>query len=164
MLDDGPQVSTAAKDEPSSNAPRSGLRTREWRHVPYRRVKHPTEVVVIFKTHLRQGADSDAYRRTSRRMHELVEQIPGFISIKAYTGEDGEEIDLVRFANEDALKIWKEQPEHREAQRRGREEFYDRYSVQACMVVRDYEFRIDELERGVESNRERSKPQGLSSR
>ena len=61
-------------------------------------------------------------------MHELVERIPGFISIKAYTGEDGEEIDLVRFANEDALKVWKEQPEHLEAQRRGREEFYDRYS------------------------------------
>jgi len=70
---------------------------------------------------------------------------PEFISIKAYTGEDGEEIDLVRFANEDALKIWKEQPEHREAQRRGREEFYDRYSVQACKVIRDYEFRMDEL-------------------
>jgi len=108
-------------------------------------VKDPTEVVVIFKTHLRNGADSEAYRKTSRRMHELVEQMPGFISIKAYTGEDGEEIDLVRFASEEALKAWKEQPEHREAQRRGREEFYDRYSVQACKVVRDYEFRIDEF-------------------
>ena len=113
--------------------------------MPYRRVKDPTEVVVIFKTHLRNGADSEAYRKTSRRMHELVEQIPGFISIKAYTCEDGEEIDLVRFANEDSLKVWKEQPEHLEAQRRGREEFYDRYSVQACKVVRDYEFRIDEF-------------------
>jgi len=114
--------------------------------VPHRRVKDPTQVVVIFKTHLREGADVEAYRKTSRRMHELVEQIPGFISIKAYTGEDGEEIDLVRFANEDALNAWKEQPEHLEAQRRGREEFYDRYSVQACKVVRDYEFRLDTLD------------------
>ena len=125
---------------------RAGM-ARERRGVPYRNVKDPTEVVVIFKTHLREGADSEAYAKTSRRMHELVEQIPGFISIKAYTGEDGEEIDLVRFANEDALTMWKEQPEHREAQRRGREEFYDRYSVQACRVVRDYEFRIEDLER-----------------
>ena len=121
-------------------------------------------MVVIFKTHLRDGADSEAYRKTSRRMHELVEQIPGFISIKAYTGEDGEEIDLVRFANEDALKAWKEQPEHREAQRRGREEFYDRYSVQACKVVRDYEFRIDELPRTLDASRDGAKPEGLSSR
>src|SRR5207247_11201340 len=77
---------------------------REQRYVSYRSVKNPTEVVVIFKTHLRDGADSEAYRKTSRRMHELVEQIPGFISIKAYTAEDGEEIDLVRFANEEALE------------------------------------------------------------
>src|SRR5437667_6884346 len=130
----------------------------------YRRVKDPTEVIVIFKTHLREGADSEAYRKTSRRMHELVEQIPGFISIKAYTGEDGEEIDLVRFANEEALRTWKEQPEHLEAQSRGREEFYDRYSVQACKVVRDYEFRIDDLERSLEADRKRDKPQGLSTR
>ncbi|TMA01106.1 MAG: antibiotic biosynthesis monooxygenase [Methanobacteriota archaeon] len=138
---------------------------REQRYVPYRSVKNPTEVVVIFKTHLRDGADSEAYRKTSRRMHELVEQIPGFISIKAYTGEDGDEIDLVRFANEGALNAWKEQPEHLEAQRRGREEFYDRYSVQACKVVRDYEFRIDELPRTQsDASRDGAKPQGLSSR
>ncbi len=135
----------------------------ERRQVPYRRVKDPTEVVVIFKTHLREGADTEAYRRTSRRMHELVEQIPGFISIKPYTAEDGEEIDLVRFANEDALKLWKEHPEHREAQRRGREEFYDHYSIQACKVVRDYEFRLDELERGMEADHDRGKPQSPSS-
>src|SRR5213594_3827165 len=137
---------------------------REQRYVPYRSVKNPTEVVVIFKTHLREGADTEAYRKTSRRMHELVEQIPGFISIKAYTGEDGEEIDLVRFANEDALTMWKEQPEHREAQRRGREEFYDRYSVQACLVVRDYEFRIEDLERAPGADRDRRKAQGRSKR
>ena len=137
---------------------------RERKGVPYRRVKHPTEVVVIFKTHLREGADSEAYAKTSRRMHELVEQIPGFISIKAYTGVDGEEIDLVRFANEDALKAWKEQPEHLDAQRRGREEFYDHYSVQACKVVRDYEFRIDERPRRRDASRGGGRPQGLSSR
>jgi heme-degrading monooxygenase HmoA len=137
---------------------------RERTGVAYRRVKEPTEVVVIFKTHLRKGADSEAYAKTSRRMHELVEQIPGFISIKAYTGEDGEEIDLVRFANEEALRMWKEQPEHLEAQRRGREEFYDRYSVQACKVVRDYAFSLDELDRSVKAGRDRGTPKGLSPR
>src|SRR5207247_7749772 len=105
-----------------------GPRTREQRRMSYRRVTDATEGLVIFKTHLREGADLEAYRKTSRRMHELVEQIPGFISIKAYTAEDGEEIDLVRFANEEALRTWKEQTDHIEAQRRGRDEFYDRYT------------------------------------
>lgn len=130
----------------------------------YRRVKDPTEVVVIFKTHLREGADEQAYRRTSRRMRELVAQIPGFISIKAYTGEDGEALDLVRFENEDALQVWKNQPEHREAQRRGREEFYDGYRVQACKVVRDYEFRMDEPDSTLDTGRKREAAQGLSPR
>lgn len=109
----------------------------------YRRMKDPTEVVVIFKTHLRDGADTAEYKRASRRMNELVKEIPGFISIKGFTSEDGEEIDIVRFQNETALEAWRTQPEHRRTQDRGRREFYDHYSIQACKVVRDYEWTID---------------------
>lgn len=106
----------------------------------YRRVKDPSEVVVIFKTHLRQGADVSEYGRASQRMHDLVGKIPGFISIKGYMAEDGEELDIVRFESERALEAWRNHPEHRETQRRGREEFYDHYWVQACKVFREYEF------------------------
>lgn len=95
---------------------------------------------MIFKTHLREGADAEAYRKASRRMHSLVETIPGFISIKGYTSEDGEEIDIVRFETEQTLEAWRNQPEHRATQERGRKEFYDHYSVQACRVFREYEF------------------------
>ena len=109
----------------------------------YRRVKEPSEIVVIFKTHLRQGADEDEYGRASRRMHELAETIPGFISIKGFRSEDGEEIDIVRFENERALEAWRNQPEHRATQERGRTEFYDHFSVQACRVFREYEFSLD---------------------
>ena len=109
----------------------------------YRRVKDPTEVVVIFKTHVRDGADKAEYERASCRMHELVKGIPGFISIKGFTSQDGEEINIVRFKNETALEAWRTQPEHRRTQDRGRREFYDRYSVQACKVVRDYEWTLD---------------------
>jgi heme-degrading monooxygenase HmoA len=110
--------------------------------VTYRRVKNPTEIVVIFKTHLREGADEKEYAKASRRMHELVETIPGFLSIKAYTGEDGDEIDIVRFKTEKALDAWRNQVEHRATQERGRKEFYDHYRVQVCRVFREYEFRL----------------------
>jgi heme-degrading monooxygenase HmoA len=109
----------------------------------YRRVEDPSEIVVLFKTHLREGADEEAYNKASKRMHELVEAIPGFISIKGYRSEDGEEIDIVRFQNEEALEVWRTQPEHRATQERGRTEFYDRYRVQACRVFREYEFSLD---------------------
>ncbi len=110
--------------------------------MPYRRVKKPKEAVVIFKLHMREGVDEEAYKATSHRMHELVERWPGFISLKEYTGEDGEVLDIARFADERSLEAWRRQPEHLEAQRRGREEFYDRYRIQALKVIRDYEFEM----------------------
>ncbi len=109
--------------------------------MPYRRVPHPKEVVVIFQLHMRKGADEEAYRATSRRMHELVDGWPGFISLKEYASEDGEVLDIARFEDEASLEAWRREPEHLEAQRRGREEFYERYRIQALKVVRDYEFR-----------------------
>lgn len=109
----------------------------------YHRVEDPSEVVVLFKTHLREGANEAAYGKASKRMHELVETIPGFISIKGYRSEDGEEIDLVRFKDEVALEAWRTHPEHRAIQERGRTEFYDHYWVQACRVFREYEFSLD---------------------
>ncbi len=112
--------------------------------MPYRRVDDPSEVVVIFKLFLRHDADLEAYGRTSRRMHELVEKLPGFISLKEYASEDGEVLDIARFRDEASLEAWRREPEHLEAQRRGREEFYDHYAIQALRVIRDYEYRRDE--------------------
>ncbi len=97
--------------------------------MPDRDVKDPKEVFVIFKLHMRPDADLDGYRATSRLMREFVEQAPEFLSLKEYTGEDGEVIDIVRFADEASLEAWRKEPEHREAQRRGREEFYDRCRI-----------------------------------
>ena len=82
----------------------------------------------------------------SRRMHELVETIPGFISIKGFTGEVGEEIDIVRFESEEALEAWRNQPEHRTVQDLGWTVFYDYYHVEACRVFREYEFILGSTE------------------
>jgi heme-degrading monooxygenase HmoA len=120
-----------------------GSDARERGKVPYRRVKDPKEMLVLFSLHLRKDADEAAYAATSRRMHELVDGWPGFISLKEYTSEDGEVLDIARFADETSLEAWRREPEHLEAQRRGREEFYDRYRIQAARVLRDYSYEIE---------------------
>ncbi len=127
--------------------------------MPYRRVKDPKEVIVVFRLHLREDADEEAYAATSRRMHELVDHWPGFISLKEYTSEDGEVLDIARFADERSLEAWRREPEHLEAQRRGREEFYDRYQIQAARVIRDYEYEIPtpSLRRGSRGHAPRGK-------
>lgn len=106
----------------------------------YREVGEPKEMVVIFKIDHREDLNEEEYQKASRRMNALVATMPGFISIKDYTGADGEVITIVRFRDEASLEAWRRQPEHMVVQRRGREEFYRHYQVQALKVIRDYEF------------------------
>jgi heme-degrading monooxygenase HmoA len=97
-------------------------------------------IVVLFGTRMRDDADLDDYSRRSRRMNDLVRQIPGFISIKGFVADDGDEVSIARFESAEALDAWRFQPEHVETQQRAREAFYERYWVQVCTTIRDYEF------------------------
>jgi hypothetical protein len=47
---------------------------------------------------------------------------------------------LTRFESHDALDAWRKNLEHIEAQRKGREEYYDEYWVQVCDSVREYRY------------------------
>ena len=105
------------------------------------------QVVVLFKTHARPGADEKEIEKLDRKMYRIVSRMPGFISLKAHTDEDGEEVGVVRFKSEEALAEWRNHPEHRAAQRRGRREFYDYVWVQVCKVIRDYDFGAKGLRR-----------------
>lgn len=100
-------------------------------------------VVVLFGTTMRNDANLDEYRERSRRMSELVQQIPGFISIEGFTAEDGGEVSIARFESEASLDAWRFHPEHVDTQRRAREAFYEKYWVQVCTTIRDYEFSRD---------------------
>ena len=97
-------------------------------------------VVVLFGTDKRDDIDVDEYTARNERMYELVQQIPGFIEIKGYVSDDGEQISVARFESEEALKEWRFHPEHVETQRLARERYYESYRVQVCKTVRDYSF------------------------
>ena len=62
--------------------------------------------------------------------------MPGFVSIKTFAADDGERISIVEFDSEAAHGAWRNHPEHREAQRLGRERFYDEFQIQVCTPVR----------------------------
>ena len=84
--------------------------------------------------------DRAAYDALGERMDALVRTIPGFVSATGYTGEAGDEISLVRFASTEALRAWRDHPEHVVAQARGRAEFYAAYEIEVCEVTRAYHF------------------------
>ncbi len=98
---------------------------------------------VIFSTKMRVDADLEEYNRWGERMYELVQQIPGFVSVTSYSDPDGGEVTIARFASEEALAAWRTHPEHLLAQQLGRSIFYESYSIQVCTTIREYEFHQD---------------------
>jgi heme-degrading monooxygenase HmoA len=46
----------------------------------------------------------------------------------------------LEFENEAALRAWRMHPEHRAAQQKGRDSFYEEYKVQVCEVLREVRF------------------------
>jgi heme-degrading monooxygenase HmoA len=71
--------------------------------------------------------------------------MPGFISATGYAGENGDDIGVIRFATLDALRAWREHPDHVIVQERGRAEFYSSYTIDVCEVVRAYDFDVSSI-------------------
>jgi heme-degrading monooxygenase HmoA len=92
--------------------------------------------VVTFRNRLAPGHDATEYGARALRMRELVESIPGFRSFRAYASDDGERLALIEFDSEEGLRAWREHPEHREAQRMGRERWYAAFELRVARVER----------------------------
>lgn len=92
-------------------------------------------VVIVFRSRLDPGHVA-AYHEMAARTRALAEGMPGFISFKTFNADDGERVSVIEFASEEALRAWREHPEHREAQRLGRRMFYAEYRIQVCSIIR----------------------------
>jgi len=97
-------------------------------------------ILTVFRSRMRPGFDSAVLEKIGARMYELATQMPGFISYKDFTAADGESVSLVEFESAESLLAWREHPEHKEAQRLGREQFFSEYQIQICTPSRSYRF------------------------
>ena len=96
-------------------------------------------ILVVFRSRNRPDGDLEEYSRRSKRLHELVQDHPGFISIESFETPDGEEVSLELFENEESVKAWRDNAEHRDTQRWARDHFYSWYSAQVSEVIRAYD-------------------------
>ncbi len=99
-------------------------------------------VIVVFRSRYKEGADLEGYRQLSLEMHELVTGQPGFLSIESFDAPDGSQVSLEYFETDESATAWRSHPAHREAQRRGRDEFYSWYSVHTAEVIRSHELNL----------------------
>jgi heme-degrading monooxygenase HmoA len=97
-------------------------------------------VVIVFRARIKPEVDPQALAQVGQRMYELASSMPGYISYKDFAAEDGENVSIIEFESLETLAHWREHPEHKLAQQRGREEFFSEYHIQVCTPVRDYRF------------------------
>ena len=95
-------------------------------------------VAVIF-TSTRLASSDAKYAEWSTRMAELVAKQSGYIShIGFRDSQTRQGVTISYFKDEESIRNWKALDEHLEAQKLGREEFYDDYCVRIAVVNREY--------------------------
>ena len=101
---------------------------------PIAETPEPPYYAVIF-TSLKNPDDS-GYRETADRMIELVRRQEGFLGFESAREEAG--ITVSYWRDLDAIRAWKRNLEHREAQRQGKENWYRAYTIRIARVEREY--------------------------
>ena len=99
----------------------------------------PPYYSVIF-TSCRADGDDDAYAATADRMMELASQQDGYLGVESVRDESGVGITVSYWRDLEAIRLWHDVAEHKEAQSKGRLRWYDRFAVRICRVERHYDF------------------------
>ena len=96
-------------------------------------------LVAVFRTRVRPEVATE-YQMEHERIWRIAKEQPGFISSKTYYGDDGDKVSIQEWESPEHLRAWRDHPDHLEARRRGREEFYQDYTIYICDEPRKYEF------------------------
>ena len=96
-------------------------------------------IAVIFE--VKPNADrKDAYLAAAGELRPLLDGIDGFISIERFASltEPGKILSLSFWRDEEAVKQWRNLPEHRRMQQKGRRSIFADYRLRVASVLRDY--------------------------
>ncbi len=99
------------------------------------RTPQPPYYAVIF-TSLRTDVDN-GYAEVAQQMVEAAAAQPGFLGIESVRQELG--ITVSYWSSLEAIRAWKENMSHREAQSKAKE-WYKAFRVRVCRVEREHGF------------------------
>ena len=91
---------------------------------------------VIFTSTRTKG--NNGYQEMSEKMETLAKKQDGFIGVDSARNEVG--ITVSYWKSLEAIRNWKKQTEHLQAQLKGEQDWYNWYKVRICKVEREYEF------------------------
>ena len=96
----------------------------------------PPYYAVIFTS--RRTAGDNGYAETAARMDELAKEQAGYLGIEAVREDLG--ITVSYWKDLESIRRWHENGEHRLAQIKGYETWYQSFKVRICRVEKEYEF------------------------
>jgi heme-degrading monooxygenase HmoA len=96
-------------------------------------------IAVIFEVEAKPGKDRDYFDLAAKLRTEL-EMVDGFISVERFKSltHEGKYVSLSFWRDEDAVKHWRTQADHRMAQERGKKEIFADFRIRVAEVIRDY--------------------------
>ena len=94
----------------------------------------PPYYAVIFSSHRTDG--DNGYAEMAERMAELAAQQPGYLGMESAREDLG--ITVSYWESLEAIRNWKQNAEHQEAQRRGHQQWYSSFRVRVAKVEREY--------------------------
>ncbi|MFD1161174.1 antibiotic biosynthesis monooxygenase family protein [Hwangdonia seohaensis] len=86
-----------------------------------------------------QNKNLDGYSEMSEKMETLAKQQNGFLGMDSARNTVG--ITVSYWDTLEAIKNWKQQSDHLQAQLKGRQDWYSWYNVKICKVEREYDFK-----------------------
>lgn len=93
--------------------------------------------ITVFRARVNPETKAD-YLEAGKRMVELAPTMPGYISHKKFVAEDGEQVTIVEFEDDDSQLAWAQHPEHRAAMKLGRDLWFDAFDIAICRIERRY--------------------------
>jgi heme-degrading monooxygenase HmoA len=82
----------------------------------------------------------DEYMQEAAALRPLLSGIKGFISIERFESKStpGKFVSIGFFEDENAVREWRNLPEHRRVQQLGRARLFKNYRLRIASVIRDY--------------------------
>ena len=103
---------------------------------PIAKTPKPPYYAVVF-TSLRTY-NEDGYEQTAKKMAALASEQPGFLGIESVREESGLGITVSYWKDKDSIRGWKNHAAHQQAQRFGKEKWYQHYRIRVAKVEKDY--------------------------
>ena len=96
-------------------------------------------IAVIFELWPDKGRAED-YFALAAELKPILEKIEGFISVERFASlsEEGKFVSISFWRDEEAVRQWRNDAEHRLAQAAGRSGIFRDYRLRVATVLRDY--------------------------